>query len=206
VDVNKLKGNVDKAIEEKQELQRLQERVISKYNEFRNICDELGVLITEVLNSKRESLFNEFVNYFKGNGFEVSQEGNVYKASYKDVIVSLVDEDNEGSVDEYYFTFDIKSQNIYTGIVIKADYKSNSMIYQKRHLKYNDRYIEFKNAKETFASISDVNALNKIISDIEINISWYKQTINNFSKIEFVYSLYKTDKGYNTFKELFEAL
>lgn len=207
MDITKMKEKADQLLKSSEVLNEIREETINKYREFRQVCDELTPLITNVVNLKREDLISEFKDYFTGNGFAVTEVGKGnYKAVYQNVEVNFTD-DNNGNIDgEAYFGLTIKSEDIYTAVVIRAESARSDMLYLKKHLKYNDNYIELKTAEETILSISDKNILEKLVSDIEVNINWYKETIRDFDNIRFIYSIYKTEKEFDTFKQLFENL
>jgi hypothetical protein len=207
MDIKKLKEQADKAVIEGDSVKELRIDAIKKYREFRSVCDELSPLITSAVITKKEQLVKEFVNYFEENGFEVTKElnGN-FIASYKDVIVNFKDDNPDENDNEAFFGLDIKSQEVYTAIVIKAEERSSDKLYLKRVLKYKDNYLEFKDAEDTIQGITEIGELQTLIFNIEENIQWYKDTVKNFKDINFIYSLYKTDKEYPSFKRLFESL
>ncbi|MBT2656579.1 hypothetical protein J7E81_15275 [Bacillus sp. ISL-18] len=198
MDINKLKEQADNQIQ-------LREQLISRYEDFRNICDSLNDLIVEKQISKKEELIAEYKDYFTSNGFEVSEDNNFHKAIYKDTVIEFRDESPTIET-EVHFSLAIRPQGVYQTLVIKPESSKERMLYFKNVLKYKDAFIEFKTGEEMFNSIKEVSELEKLTRQLEENINWYDRTVKEFKDINFIYGIYKTDREFTNFKQFFEAI
>ncbi|WP_394548828.1 hypothetical protein [Priestia aryabhattai] len=199
MDINDLKNKQNKSTKA--------EEIINLFETFKQVSNRLSVLTSAKVRQKKLELNSEFENYFTQNGFEVTKTARGLKAVYQDVEVNLQDQNPDSDEIEGFVLLEIHSKKIHSPIVIKASEEDSYKLAWKNNLKnYHDRYIGFDNYQQEISKIDDDAFLGKLIRQINENIEWYNQTINDFESIDFVYSHYKGYKEYKSFEEYFKAL
>jgi hypothetical protein len=208
MDLKELKNIADNAHSEGEKRTELINEAVSKYKEFKNLCNELSPYIEKLVAMKKEDLYQEFEVYFSANGFEITKSNNKSLANYNGVSVALEDESPEILEDEKVISLRVPAKHLYDGIVIRAKEFDSDKFYFKNILRHNDEHIGFENYEEIIQRINKTNELEHLILKINENIEWYKETQREIEmgKIKLVYSLYKSDKEFNTFEDLFKAL
>jgi hypothetical protein len=208
MDLKELKNIADNAQSEGVKRSELITVAISKFKEFKDLCNELSPFIEKLVAIKKEDLYHEFEVYFSANGFEITKNNNKSLANYNGVSIALEDESPEILEIEKVISIRVPAKQLYDGIVIRAKEFDSDKFYFKNNLKHNDEFIGFGNYEEIIQKSKKPNELEHLIIKINENIDWYKETLTEIEKgkIKLVYSLYKTDKEFNTFEELFKAL
>lgn len=180
------------------DLKQLKTEAKKKFTEFKKVCEELSKKIDNKKEEMANKLINEYKEYFSNN-FKMLQKGESIIFTYKDVEVIL---DLEK---DYYFSLKIPIERIYVTIEIRESRDYDNMICWKNEIKYRDKYIDYNKPDIFFDDIQEISVLKDFISKIEENISHYKNTIENFDTIKYIYSLYDTSIECDSFKDLFET-
>lgn len=207
MDIHKLKNAANEMRVEQEKIELMKVLAIEKFEDFVEICGELNKLTTKEVATKKLELVREFREFFASNGFLVENvKLGKYKATHEGNTVILEDENPNDYENESIISFQVPTQQKYDAIVIKAEEKNEAKLYWKNNLKFNHEHVGFENSREIINSIGEQQELEKLTDKINENIEWYRDTINNFSDLKFIYSIYKTDLEFGTFKELFEAI
>jgi hypothetical protein len=199
MDINDLKSKQNKSV--------TAEEVINLFETFKQVSNRLSVLTSAKVRQKKLELNSEFENYFTQNEFEVTKTDKGLKAVYEDIEVDLHDQNPDSDEDEGFVLLEIRSKKIHSTIVIKASEEVRGKLAWKNNLKNNrDRYIRFEDYQQKISEIDDDVVLGKLKRQINENIEWYNQTINDFESIDYVYSPYRSYEEYKSFEEYFKAL
>ncbi|WP_129598427.1 hypothetical protein [Anaerophilus nitritogenes] len=200
MDINNLKNMVDEQEKQVPLIKEMRVKAIEEFEKFKVVCNKIIKLTDDKINHKKQSFINEFVEYFKSNGFETEHIENKYIAKYKTIKVVLKNTECE------ILLFEMLPQKIYLSIEVKPsmDVEEKKSIRWKNILNFGDKDINSDNYKEILSSIEDMKTLENLIMKIEDNIKHYQNTIDKSEDIEYVYSLYDTHIECESFKELFE--
>ncbi|MFC7684767.1 hypothetical protein [Ureibacillus sp. GCM10028918] len=206
MDINKIKKQADDANKKSKELETLRLLTLDKYKIFNAIYTALFIQIESAVIKKKNELTSQFKEYFEKNGFEITTKVNRTIARYKDLTILLEDENANENIDESVISLRISSENLVKGIVIKISSNERDRLYWKNTLKFNNEIINNDNYKRIIAGINDISELTVLKNKLIENIDWYHQTVFEFDNLKFVYSLYGSDKEYDTFEQLFTEL
>lgn len=201
----KLNDLINQEEEEKKEKNKIitcKESLLEKYNEF----IEVGKLVGEKQTAKHIELIakceEEAVRFFEESDFKVEKNDNGYVARYENISINFK---YDGEDEMIIFPLNILPIGIYNAIQIKPCNDQEEMLYWKKHIKLNGNDVYSSNFNNELQKCNNSSELITAILNLETNINHYKNTLENFDEIKYVYSLYKCgDIECNTFKELFE--
>ena len=188
-------------IKQEQEIEKIRKDAINKISELKEIGIKLSVLQERKWESLQLECMNEAEIFFENGNFKVERNEKSIIAKHEDIEISVK---NDSEDELLIFQINIDPIGIYNAIEIRPCDEDDDMFYQKNNLKIDGKDIDFNNYIELVNKCREKSNLSILLKKVEENIIHYKDTIEKFDQIKYIYTLYKTDIECNSFKEVFE--
>lgn len=199
MDINSLKENEDFKENQELKVKKVQQEAKNLFAEFKKVNEELSNKINTKKAILSKQLIQEFKNYFESNGFEIKVNGKVISAIYKELEVVLTTEEG------YMYNLKIEKERIYVEIEIREENEKRNIINWKHLIRHDYKDVDYNKPDEFFNSFKDIKIIEGLEIKLKENIAHYKNTIEKFNSIKYVFALYDSINESNTFRELFET-
>lgn len=186
---------------EKNEIETLKKSLIEEFKKLKEVGREVGKLQEVKCKELRDKCMHEAEEFFKSGNFETECNEKTIIAKRDGVIINFKDDSQE---DMMVFPIEIQPLKIYNAIEVRPCSEDQYMFYQKNNLEIKDKWLDFNNYIDQINKHNDKASLVNLIEKTKENIIHYENTIKNFEKIKYVYSLYQDYVEYGSFKEVFE--
>lgn len=187
------------------EIYTLRDTAIIKAEELNDLIEQIMIQIKPKVVEKTNELFEQFVIYFKGYGFNLtSSQERVRTARNELYNISLVL--NELSESTATFRFEIPRKSISHPIEIRLNKETENLMKWRNSFgnSFDPAMIFNGSYKNKINTIFSVEVVNELIDGLNENIEWYKTTLKNVDQLQFTYGIYDSETEFETFKEFFE--
>lgn len=183
------------------DLYEIRDSIKSKYEVLVTLSEEIRKHTKPIVENKAKEFYDSFKEFFKANGFEISKAeiGNGTMAYNEKSKFELEIIDLEST--EAKFAFKMRSENIYEFVLVKGTEDTKKLIGWKSNSGLSNFMLD------EFAIQPDTTAekLEKIETAVDENIQWYRNTLTEIDKLEFVFCS-EYGKVYKDFKDYFEKI
>lgn len=193
--------DIKELVSKNKSIAEYREQCIKAYNDLLSIGMEIHKLEEVKWNELRVKGINDAVEFFKQAGFDVSVSENRYTFTKENTYIKYF---YDGEDEMIMFPIEIQPNKIYDTIQIRHSSRYDSMLYWKYRITINGEPLLEGNYVEVINACDNIEELKNAHFKLNENIKNYKNTLENISDIEYIYSLYKQDIECDTFKELFE--
>lgn len=178
----------------------------NKAEKFSKLCSKLSIFTRNLVFDKRQELLNQFKEYFESHSFNVTSKHRMSRTAQNDMAIielNLVNQSDVGST----FSFEIPSKSIYKTIEVRASQDCEDLLIWQNNLRMLKSNInEINLVFNEIDKIFKLEELEVLIEALQENIDWYEATLEDTSRIEYVFGVYDESYEFNNFQEFFEEL
>ncbi|CEK34316.1 hypothetical protein UMC2_35271 [[Clostridium] sordellii] len=192
---------LSEVVNQNETLENLRKETIDLYKHLIETGSKITPMNIKKCKKERIKCEEEVKKVFEEEGFDTNFEKNKYIFKKGSLTIEFY---YDGEDEMIIFQMKIMPNNRYFAIHLRPNAKDDNMLYWKNNISLDGKHLYTENYIELINKCSNTKELDKAKIQLKENIDHYENTINNYDSIVYIYSLYKDDVEFDTFKELLE--